>query len=198
MEGAALQHEALGAVGVHTLNLTDLLCDLVVVGPGEVQSVHQTAPGVEGPVRSPETAFVVHQEGGAAVPDPGVVADHLHYADVLGQPGPGVLELGRRDHHGHLLKPGDGLCHVGKHLLSGLGAAAPVVVALRPDHPRTGLLFKLAGHPITILFRGGVHNTLCHLNYLQYCFIISSGKNLLRGASFFPSHGDQDFTQHNK
>ena len=39
MDGAALQHEALGAVGIHIHHLTDLLRHLIVLVPREVQAV---------------------------------------------------------------------------------------------------------------------------------------------------------------
>ena len=64
MDGAALQHEALGAVGVHVRHLTDLLRYLIVPVPREVQAVVQAAPCVEGPVHRPQAALTVYQKVG--------------------------------------------------------------------------------------------------------------------------------------
>ena len=55
MDGAALQDEVqaggagvgVGTIGIDALQVADLLSHGVVIGPGEVQAVHQAAPGVE-------------------------------------------------------------------------------------------------------------------------------------------------------
>ena len=165
MDGPALQHEAVGAVAVHPLQLADFPGHQVVLVPGEVQPVMQAAPGVEGPVHRPQVPLIVFHKGGAAVPNPGVVAGHFHHPDVLRQPGPGVLKLVGIHAHRHRLEPGDGPGHVGKGLLGGLGPAPPVVGPLGPQHPHAGLLLKFPGHAIPVLPGSGSHNTFCHSRY---------------------------------
>lgn len=120
MDGSALQHKIVGAVAVHPLQLADFPGHQVVLVPGEVQPVMQAAPGVEGPVHRPQVPLIVFHKGGAAVPDPGIVAGHLHHPDVLRQPGPGVLELVGIHAHRHRLEPGDGPATSAKACWAGL------------------------------------------------------------------------------
>ena len=163
MDGAALQHEALGAVGVHVRHLTDLLRYLIVPVPREVQAVVQAAPCVEGPVHCPQAALTVYQKGGAAVPDPCVVGGHLHHPDLLRKAGPCILILSGADAHGDLFKPGNGTGHLTESLLCGLGPAAPVVVALRPEHPHPVLGFKFRRHPVAVRLGSRADDTFCHI-----------------------------------
>ena len=162
MDGAALQHEAGGVVAVDALDLADLAGHGVVARPGEIAPVHEAAPGVELPVDAPHFALVVLQEGGAAVPAPGVVGAHLHHPHLVGQLVAGVGVLGGGDQHGHRLKGADGPGHLNKGLLGGLCAVAPGVGPLGPDHPDLLLGLELAGHAKAVFSRGAV-DALCHV-----------------------------------
>ena len=150
MDRAALEHEALGAVGIDALELADLLRDLIVEIPREIEPVDQTAPCVERPVHGAQTAAIVDEKRRPAVADPRVVARHLDDAHFARQALARVLVLRRADADRHGFKLQDGLRHVQKRPLRGLGAVAPVVVALRPEHPHTGLRLKLRRHPVAV------------------------------------------------
>ena len=165
MDGPALQHKIVGAVAVHPLQLADLPGHQVVLIPGKVQPVVQAAPGVEGPVHCPQTALVVFHKGRAAVPDPGVVAGHLHHPHILRQAGPGILKLVGIHAYRHRLKPGDGPGYVNECLLGGLGSAAPVIGPLGPQHPYAALLLKFPGHAIPVLPGRGSCDSFCHSCY---------------------------------
>ena len=150
MDRPALEHEALGAVGIDTLQLAHLLRDLIVEIPREIEPVDQTAPGVERPVHGAQTAAVVDEKRRTAVADPRVVARHLDDAHGARQALARGLVLRRADADRHGFKLQDGLRHVQKRPLRGLGAVAPVVVALRPEHPHAGLRLEFRRHPVAV------------------------------------------------
>ena len=162
VDGAALEHEALGAVGIDALDLADLLRDLIVEIPREIEPVDEPTPGIERPVHGAHAAVIVDEERRPAVADPGVVARHLDDAHGARQALARVLVLrwGDADRHGFKLQ--DGRRHVQKGFLRGLGAVAPVVVALRPEHPDAGLRLKLRRHPVSVELRRGAGDSFCH------------------------------------
>ena len=162
MDRPALEHEALSAVGIDALELADLLRDLIVEIPREIEPVDEPAPGVERPVHGAHAAVIVDEERRPAVADPGVVARHLDDAHGARQALARVLVLRRGDADRHGFKLQDGRCHVQKGFLRGLGAVAPVVVALRPEHPDAGLRLKLRRHPVAVELRRGAGDSFCH------------------------------------
>ena len=162
VNGAALEHEALGAVAVHIRDLADLARDLVVLVPGEIQPVDEPAPGVELPVHRAKTALVVHKERRPAVAHPRVVALELHDADIFGELGARVLILAHGCADRDLFKFCDGLGNIRKGLLRGLAAVAPVVVSLGPEHPHALLGLKFGGHAIPVLLRRCADDSFCH------------------------------------
>ena len=172
MNGAAFQNEiqpggaavCVGAVGVNILQIADLLSHGVIVGPREIQTVLQAAPGVEDPVHAADLTPVVDDKGGAAVAHPGVVGRGLHHADMLGQTCAGIGILVIVDQHGHVGVLGDGFGHFGKGALCGLGPLPPVVCALGPDHEDVRLRLEFTGHTETVLFWGGTIDAFCHIN----------------------------------
>ena len=161
VDGAALQHEVGRAVGVHALDVADLLRHEIVLIPREVEPVEEPAPCVERPVVRADLALVVDNERRTAVAYPCVVGGHLHHADLRRQDVACVGVLRGADAHGHRLKLAYRLCHVRKDPLRGLCPVAPVVRTLRPEHPYLLLRFKFRRHSEAVLPRGAV-DTFCH------------------------------------
>ena len=162
MDRPALEHKALGAVGIDALELADLLRDLIVEIPREIEPVDQTAPCVERPVHGAQTAAVVDKKRRPAVADPRVIARHLDDAHGARQALARILVLRRADADRHGFKLQNSLRHVQKRPLRGLGAVAPVVVALRPEHPHAGLRLKLRGHPVAVALGRRADDSFCH------------------------------------
>ncbi|MNZ39017.1 hypothetical protein D3C78_565030 [compost metagenome] len=157
MDGAAFQHEAIGAIALAVLDLEDLARHLVVAVPGEVEAAIEAAPGIEGPVHTAHFALVVDHEGRAGITDPGVVGADFHHADVrLVETRAGVLVLAGGDADGHRLEARDGLGHGGEGGLRRLAAEAPVVRALGPDHPGLAVGFPLGRHAEAVVARDAV------------------------------------------
>ena len=179
VDRAALEHEALGAVGVDALDLADLLRDLIVEIPREIEPVDKAAPGVERPVHGAHAAVVIDEERRPAVADPGVVARHLDDAHGTRQALARVLVLRRGDADRHGFKLQNGRRHVQKSFLRGLGAVAPVVVALRPEHPDAGLRLKLRRHPVAVELRRGADDSFCH-----NCFLLGMAAGSRRDENF--------------
>ena len=105
MDRPALEHEALGAVGIDALELADLLRDLIVEIPREIEPVDKTAPRIERPVHGAQTAAIVDEKRRPAVADPRVVARHLDDAHGARQALARVLVLrcADADRHGFKL-----------------------------------------------------------------------------------------------
>ncbi len=147
MDGAAFEHEALGAVALAALDLEDLARHLVVTLPWPVQAAIEATPGVEGPVHAAYFAAGIGHEGRPGVAHPGVVGGDLHQADTLVvQARTGIFVLRRADADGHRLELGDGLGHGAEGGLRRLAAVAPVVRALGPDHPGLAVGFPFRRH----------------------------------------------------
>ena len=153
MNGAALEHEG-GPVSVRALDFQYLLRHLLVAVPGEVQTAAKAAPGIEGPIHAAAPAFGIDDESRPAVAYPCIVAGDFDDAHRARQAGPRILELRGRDTHGHRLAARDGGRDGCKHRLRRFGAAAPIIRALRPQHPAARMPFELRGHAEAILRRG--------------------------------------------
>ncbi len=157
MDRTAFQHEAFGVIALAALHLQHLGGQLLVTVPRRVQATLEATPGVEAPVHATHFASVVDHEGWAGVAHPGVVIADFHHADI-GQVelATGVFVLASGNRHGDRLETGDGLGqgHVGG--LGRLATQAPVVRALRPDHPDLALRRPFGGHVETVGAGGGV------------------------------------------
>ena len=157
VDGAAFQHELVGTVAVDSGQVGHLHADKRVLVPREVQAVHQPAPAVEVPVHGAHAAFVVDDEGRAAVADPRVVGRHLDDAHVVQ-----IAQLVARRRvvfgvHAHRdgLELRDGLRDLLVGMLGRLRAVAPVVGAAGPQHPDAVLRLEFGRHAVSVALGGG-------------------------------------------
>ena len=156
VNGAAFQHEAGRDVAGATLDAQHLAGHLAVALPGPVQATVEAAPGVEVPVHAAHFAVAVDDEGRAGVAYPGVIAAHLHQADVRlpAQSCAGVLVLRGGHTDAHRLEARNGLGHGAERRLGRLATQAPVVRAFRPEHPGLAVRFPFRRHAKAVGARG--------------------------------------------
>ena len=134
------------AITIETLDLENLLRDLIVLVPGVVKPAIEPAIGVELEVYAAYFGrLVMHQKGRAAVAEPGVVAGHFHHPHMRWQQASSVGVLRRRGANGDWLAAGDGRNDLDPDLLRRLAAVAPHVRALGPAEPAAALGFEFAG-----------------------------------------------------
>ena len=141
------------AITITPFDLQHLARDEIVLVPREVQTALQAAPGVELPVDTADRAARVDYEGRPDIAHPAVVVRHLDDADMLRKQRPRVLEVLARDTDGDGLELRDRRGDTHERLLRRPCNLAPIVGALRPEHPAPRMRLELAGHPEAI--RGG-------------------------------------------
>src|SRR5580658_11041605 len=92
MNGPSLEHE-FGSITIGAFDRQNLLRNLVVQIPREVESAVQSTPRIEGPIHTAPPSLRIDDEGGSAVARPSIVAAHLHHAHFRRQSRARVLEL---------------------------------------------------------------------------------------------------------
>ena len=163
---AALQHESGGVVHAFVIEVAELARHAVVLVPGEVQTVLQTAPGVEAPVYSAYNLTVCYKSRGV-IPRPAVVAGHLDHPDMRREHSAGVFVLLVAGADGDFLAPGDSLADPDESLARGVGAVLPGIRALRKYQNAAVMLREFRRHIEAVLLRRCVKYSHADLTLLR-------------------------------
>jgi hypothetical protein len=141
------------AITLEALDLEHLTCHLLILIPGKVQPVRESAPGVEVPVDAAHRALRAGDARGSHVAHPGVVVRHLDEAHPRRQQRARGAIVRRRHADRYRLEAGDGACYLRKGELGGTRGIAPVVGPLRPQQPAARVRRELRRHRKAV--RGG-------------------------------------------
>lgn len=152
VDAAALQNEIPCIIAIHLEQIAALSGYMIVFFPWKIKAVHQTAPGVELPVHTPNGSICTADKGRCNVSCPGIIGGTFHHPYSIRQHGACRFVLCIINQHGHRFPTGNGSGNLCKGSTCPVTAVLPGIRPIRPDHDAALMRFKFSGHGKTVCF----------------------------------------------
>ena len=133
MNGTAFQDKIPFVVHIFLQKITEFPGTGIVLIPGKIKSVAKTSPRIEPPVHATDHAFLIFHKSGGIVPCPGVIAGHLHHANMLRKECSCIVILFFTGTDRHFLRACNRLHHLCKCFSGSIPSILPGVRTLRKN-----------------------------------------------------------------